>query len=215
MLAAFTPTVTLVLLYLFRVETPTLRASVCVLIIGLGCALSSYGEGHFNLVGVAYRSLGILSEATRLVLTQARAPLFMWPLRPHTHTYTWRYTRTPWPPSTLCLMPFAPPLTITIPLLSLSPRWQHLLKNHKLSVFESQYYLAPVGAGFLLVGAAFSETSKAIQMDALGTIASHPSLFAASAVLGVIASMLTFLVIKLTNSVTLKVRVPHGPSNPQ
>ena len=100
-------------------------------------------------------------------------------------------------------------------LSSLSPRWQHLLKNHKLSVFESQYYLAPVGAGFLLVGAAFSETSKAIQMDALGTIASHPSLFAASAVLGVIASMLTFLVIKLTNSVTLKVRVPHGPSNPQ
>ena len=86
MLAAFTPTVTLVLLYLFRVETPTLRASVCVLIIGLGCALSSYGEGHFNLVGVAYRSLGILSEATRLVLTQASAPLFMWPLRPHTHT---------------------------------------------------------------------------------------------------------------------------------
>ena len=151
MLAAFTPTVTLVLLYLFGVEVPTVRASVCVLVIGFGCALSSYGEGHFNAIGVAYRSLGIFSEATRLVLTQ------------------------------------------------------HLLKNHKLSVFESQYYLAPVGAGFLLVGALFSEAGKARKLDALGTMASHPGLFLASAALGVIASMLTFLVIKLTNSVTLKV----------
>ena len=35
--------------------------------------------------------------------------------------------------------------------------------------------------------------------------AAHPLLFTASALLGVVASMLTFLVIKLTNSVTLKV----------
>ena len=82
---------------------------------------------------------------------------------------------------------------------------QHLLKNHKLSVFESQYYLAPVGAGFLLVGAIFSEAGKARRLDALGTIIAHPMLFFASAALGVVASMLTFLVIKLTNSVTLKV----------
>lgn len=150
-LAAFTPSVTLVLLYLFSVETPTLRASVCVFFIGVGCAVSSYGEGHWHPLGVAYRSLGIVSEATRLVLTQ------------------------------------------------------HLLKNHKLSVFESQYYLAPVGASFLLVGALFSEAGKAQKMDALGTIAAHPVLFAASAGLGVVASMLTFLVIKLTNAVTLKV----------
>jgi hypothetical protein len=145
-LAAFTPSVTLVLLYLFSVETPTLRASVCVFFIGVGCAVSSYGEGHWHPLGVAYRSLGIVSEATRLVLTQ------------------------------------------------------HLLKNHKLSVFESQYYLAPVGASFLLVGALFSEAGKAQKMDALGTIAAHPVLFAASAGLGVVASMLTFLVIKVRNA---------------
>ena len=93
--------------------------------IGVGCALSSYGEGHFHLMGVAYRSLGIVSEATRLVLTQ------------------------------------------------------HLLKNHKLSVFESQYYLAPIGAAFLLVGAALSETARARRLDALGTMAAHPMLFTA------------------------------------
>ena len=36
----------------------------------MGCVLSSYGEGQFSLVGVGFRSLGIFSEATRLVLTQ-------------------------------------------------------------------------------------------------------------------------------------------------
>jgi drug/metabolite transporter (DMT)-like permease len=84
MLAAFTPTVTLVLLYLFGVEIPTRRASAAVVLISAGCLLSSYGEVHFHPVGVAFRTLGIFSEATRLVLTQ------------------------------------------------------HLLKNHKLGVFESQ-----------------------------------------------------------------------------
>ena len=57
----------------------------------------------------------------------------------------------------------------------------------------------------LLVGALFSESGRFYRMDGLGTILAHPMLFTASAVLGVIASMLTFLVIKLTNSVTLKV----------
>lgn len=42
-------------------------------------------------------------------------------------------------------------------------------------------------------------------MHAGATMWRHPLLFGASALLGVIASMLTFLVIKLTNSVTLKV----------
>jgi drug/metabolite transporter (DMT)-like permease len=68
-----------------------------------------------------------------------------------------------------------------------------------------RYYLAPIGAAFLLLGAALSEARKARRLDAIGTIAAHPWLFAGSSLLGVVASMLTFLVIKLTNSVTLKV----------
>ena len=68
-----------------------------------------------------------------------------------------------------------------------------------------QYYLAPVGAGFLLLGATFSEFGRARKLDAVGTMLAHPALFTASALLGVAASFLTFLVIKLTNSVTLKV----------
>ena len=151
MLAAFTPTVTLVLLYLSGIEVPTRRASCSVLVIGVGCAMSSIGEGHFHPVGVAFRSVGILAEATRLVLTQK------------------------------------------------------LLKNHKLSIFESQFYLAPVGAAFLLCGAFFTELHSFESQEAWSVIMAHPGLFAASALLGVAASMLTFLVIKLTNSVTLKV----------
>ena len=70
MLASFTPTVTLLLLYLSGIEVPTARASAAVVTIGIGCAIASYGEGNFSLVGVAFRSVGIFSEAVRLVLTQ-------------------------------------------------------------------------------------------------------------------------------------------------
>ena len=70
MLASFTPTVTLVLLYVTGVEIPTTRATVCVCLIGLGCAIASYGEGQLSLIGMAFRSVGIVAEATRLVLLQ-------------------------------------------------------------------------------------------------------------------------------------------------
>ncbi len=150
MLAAFTPTVTLVMLYVSGVESPTTYGSVCVLLISFGCALSSYGEGHFDLVGVAFRSVGILSEATRLVLTQK------------------------------------------------------LLTHHKLDVVRSQYYLAPAGASFLLLGAAFTEVRRFRDDGAIQTVLEHPLLFSASALLGVAASMLTLTFIKLTGSVTLK-----------
>lgn len=99
MLAAFTPTVTMVLLYLLNVESPSTRAAACVLLISIGSAVSAYGEGNFHPVGVAYRCLGIFSEALRLVLMQK------------------------------------------------------LLKNQNLGVLELQYYLAPIGATFLLAGA--------------------------------------------------------------
>eukprot|EP00966_Prymnesium_polylepis_P082013 1900067-Prymnesium_polylepis.1 len=56
MLAAFTPTVTLVLLYLTGIEIPTRRSSVSVVLITCGCVISSYGEVQFDLVGVACAS---------------------------------------------------------------------------------------------------------------------------------------------------------------
>ena len=82
---------------------------------------------------------------------------------------------------------------------------QKLLKSFHLSVLESQYYLAPVGAFFLLLAALPSELPHALRTGALEIVADHPLEFLASASLGVVASMMTFVVIKLTNSVTLKV----------
>jgi hypothetical protein len=56
--------------------------------------------------------------------------------------------------------------------------------------------------------------ARSRELDALGTIAAHPWLFGASALLGVAASTLTFLVIQLTNSVTLKARALRAARAP-
>ena len=172
MLAALTPSVTLLLLYLLGVETPTRRTSAAVVLISAGCFISSYGEGHFDLVGVGFRSMGIVSEAVcRRQLAAAAC---------HSHR-----------------PPRAPQVRLALT--------QKLLKSFHLSVLESQYYLAPVGAFFLLLAALPSELPHALRTGALEIVADHPLEFLASASLGVVASMMTFVVIKLTNSVTLKV----------
>ena len=84
MLAALTPSVTLLLLYLLGVETPTRRTSAAVVLISAGCFISSYGEGHFDLVGVGFRSMGIVSEAVCQNRPPAAAASL--PLLPATHT---------------------------------------------------------------------------------------------------------------------------------
>ena len=66
MLSAFTPSVTLLLLYLSGVEIPTIRATCAVLVICVGCLISSYGEVNFDPTGVTFRCIGILMEAIRL-----------------------------------------------------------------------------------------------------------------------------------------------------
>ena len=135
MLAALTPSVTLLLLYLLGVETPTRRTSAAVVLISAGCFISSYGEGHFDLVGVGFRSMGIVSEA----VCQFRPP-----------------------PAATCLAACRLPLTPLTPPAARAAQvrlalTQKLMKSFHLSVLESQYYLAPVGAFFLLLAALPSE----------------------------------------------------------
>ena len=65
--------------------------------------------------------------------------------------------------------------------------------------------IAPIGAASLLFAAAFTELPLAYQRGAWGIVTAHPLTFLASALLGLAASFMTFLVIKVTNSVTLKV----------
>ena len=80
--------------------------------------------------------------------------------------------------------------------LSLYPT-QVLLQKHKLNIVESQYYLAPIGAASLLATASISELPRARAAGALGVVLANPLPFVASALLGLAASFMTFLVIKV------------------
>ncbi len=82
---------------------------------------------------------------------------------------------------------------------------QKLLSNLKFGVVEGQYYMAPISALWLFSAAAFWELPRAMRTDAMSVPLAHPWLFMLSATLGIAVNFCTFLVIKATSSVTLKV----------
>lgn len=151
MLKAFTPTVTLALLWATGIDVPSRGVLLTVLGICGGTAMASVGEGSFNPLGLGLMLLAEVAEATRLVLTQK------------------------------------------------------LLKNLKFGVVEGQYFMAPISALWLFSAAGVSELPRALRKGALAIPLSAPGLFFASAALGFAVNIATFLVIKTTNSVTLKV----------
>lgn len=155
MLKAFTPTVTLSLLWLTGIEVPSMRVIGAVVGICAGTAVASLGETSLNLIGLGLMLTAEVSEALRLVLTQK------------------------------------------------------LLTNLKFGVIEGQYYMAPVSALWLFSAAAMTELPRARLPSnwahAAALVRAEPWLFASSAALGFGVNLCTFLVIKCTNSVTLKV----------
>ena len=151
MLKAFTPTVTLALLWLTGIETPSRRVMLAVLGICAGTAAASIGEGSLNLLGLSLMLAAEVAEATRLVLTQ------------------------------------------------------RLLKNLKFGVIEGQYYMSPISAVWLFSAATITELPRALRRHALLIPLNAPGLFLLSAFLGFAVNIATFLVIKSTNAVTLKV----------
>ena len=72
-------------------------------------------------------------------------------------------------------------------------------------VIEGQYYMAPISALWLFSASALTELPRALASRAWTVPLSHPLLFVASATLGLAVNLCTFLVIKATGSVTLKV----------
>ena len=82
---------------------------------------------------------------------------------------------------------------------------QKLLKNYRFGVVEGQLWLAPTSALWLLVAALFVELPDAYRTHAWRIPFKNPGPFLATAVLGLSVGFCTFLVIKATNSVTLKV----------
>eukprot|EP00967_Tisochrysis_lutea_P047093 scaffold57302_cov36-Tisochrysis_lutea.AAC.2 len=74
------------------------------------------------------------------------------------------------------------------------------------TVVEGQYYMAPVSFMWLISASAILELPRAIQSGAWRAPLNHPGPFLLSLALGAVVNYCAAAVIKLTNSVTLKVR---------
>ena len=70
MLKAFPPVVTLVLLWLFDLDTVTPKLGVATSLIAAGTAMAANAEPRLDLTGLAYMFTSMLGEALRMVLTQ-------------------------------------------------------------------------------------------------------------------------------------------------
>lgn len=64
------PVITLVLLWLSRIERPSPIIWLCVLMMTIGAAVAACGELNFSTLGVMISLCGSLCEGSRLVLTQ-------------------------------------------------------------------------------------------------------------------------------------------------
>jgi len=70
MLKASTPVMIVIFLRLFKIEDPSVKILMSVLIISTGVIMSGYGEINFSIVGVLTMISGQVAEALRLVFTQ-------------------------------------------------------------------------------------------------------------------------------------------------
>jgi drug/metabolite transporter (DMT)-like permease len=71
MLKSFTPVVTMLFAFLFKLERPSLLLISAVGLITAGVAVASWGEGSFSLTGVTAMAASLICEALRLVLMQS------------------------------------------------------------------------------------------------------------------------------------------------
>ena len=81
---------------------------------------------------------------------------------------------------------------------------QKLLTNLKFPAMEGLYYMAPICAFWMFGLAAILEMPRAISEGAFALVPEHPRLFASAFFCGFAVNVASFLVIKRTNSVMLK-----------
>ena len=60
MLKAFVPVAILIISWTFRIQEPSKRLAVIVLMISCGVALASHGELHFNLFGFVTQAAAVV-----------------------------------------------------------------------------------------------------------------------------------------------------------
>ena len=67
---AFTPVITMVALFVARLEDPSSRLIIAVALIAFGTAMASYGEINMSMLGLIIMLASETFEAIRLVMTQ-------------------------------------------------------------------------------------------------------------------------------------------------
>jgi hypothetical protein len=70
MLKAFTPVITMIALFIARLEDPTTAMIASVLLTALGTATAAYGEIKLSILGLVFMFGSETGEAIRLVMTQ-------------------------------------------------------------------------------------------------------------------------------------------------
>ena len=70
MLKALTPAITLALLFLLRIETPTRPEMACVMLLTLGTLVATRGDISLSALGLALQLGANFAEASRIVLAQ-------------------------------------------------------------------------------------------------------------------------------------------------
>jgi len=70
MLKAFVPVAILLISWTFRIQEPSKKLAVIVVMISSGVALASHGELKFNMVGFLTQAAAVVFEASRLVMIQ-------------------------------------------------------------------------------------------------------------------------------------------------
>ncbi|XRB24177.1 sugar phosphate transporter domain-containing protein [Pseudoscourfieldia marina] len=71
MLKAFTPVLTMFLLWICELENITPRLAVATVVIAAGTAMAAKAEPRINLQGLAYMLTSMVGEAAKMVLTQS------------------------------------------------------------------------------------------------------------------------------------------------
>lgn len=150
MLKAFTPVITMVFLFIARLEQPNGRMIQAVLIVAFGTAMASYGEMKFSAFGVTVTMLSGAAEALRLVLTQ------------------------------------------------------YVLVGLSFNPIEGLMYFAPACVFWLAIGAYFYEYDSMRANNALDLIINSPVKYSLAAGLGFAVNALSYSVIILSSSLTLK-----------
>ena len=81
------------------------------------------------------------------------------------------------------------------------------MKDLKLGVVESQYFLSPCAAVFLFIASIMTELSDMQHNNAIYILYNHLNMFILAGILGILVNYLTVLVIQLTSSLNVKILV--------